>query len=121
MIANQTRGTVLATDVRWAITPWARFVGLIGQACLPRGAALVFPGERWVHTQLMRFPIDVVFYDRGGVVLSVTHALPPWRFSALRWRAAGAIELPAGTAQETETQAGDRLAIPERGSRWDRR
>ena len=114
MIFNQTRGTVLATDVRWAVSPWTRFFGLMGRDGLAPGAALVFPGEKWVHTQLMRFPIDVVFYDRDGVVLDVAHALRPWRFSAFRWRAAGAIELPAGAARETETRAGDRLEIPAR-------
>ena len=117
MIANQTRGTVLATDVRWATSPWARFRGLMGRPRFPPGEALVFPGEKWVHTQFVRFPIDVVYYDRDGTVLHVAHALPPWRLAPLSWRAAGAIELPVGTAQETETQVGDRLLLPQRGAR----
>jgi uncharacterized protein len=111
MIRNQTRGTVLATEVRWATNPWTRFMGLMGRASLPAGEALVFPGEKGVHTHFMRFPIDVVFYDRDRRVVDVTHALRPWRFSAIRWRATGLIELPAGTAEQTGTQAGDQLHL----------
>jgi uncharacterized membrane protein (UPF0127 family) len=44
----------------------------------------------------MRFPIDVAFYDRAGVIFGQEHALPPWRLSTYYWRASGAVELPAG-------------------------
>jgi uncharacterized membrane protein (UPF0127 family) len=111
MIRNETRGAVLATSVRWATTPWTRFLGLMGRAQLPVGEALVFPGEKGVHTHFMRFPIDVVFYDRDGVVVDIAHALRPWRFSAYRRNAAGVIELPAGMARTTHTAVGDRLTI----------
>jgi uncharacterized membrane protein (UPF0127 family) len=115
VISNVTRGTTLATDVRWATSPWARFIGLMGRAYFPVGEALVFPGERWIHTSFMRFPIDVVFYDPDSVVLGMSDTLRPWRVSAFSWKAAGAIELPAGTARETETHVGDRLVIPAQG------
>lgn len=111
MIRNQTRGTVLATTARHATNPWTRFWGLMGRARLPEGEALLFPGVKGVHTHFMRFPIDLVFYDRDQVVLDVTHALPPWRFSLYRRNAAGVIELPAGTARASQTQVGDRLNL----------
>ena len=111
MIRNETRGTVLATDERYATNPWARFLGLMGRSALPDGEALVFPGEKGVHTHFMRFPIDVVFYDRDQIVIEIAHALRPWRFSAYRRKAAGLIELPAGTAEQTATQVGDRLIL----------
>lgn len=111
MISNETRRTVLATDVRWATTPWSRLLGLMGRKRLASGAALIFPGERGVHTYFMRFPIDVVFFDREGVVVDVAHTLRPWRFSAYRRKASGVIELPAGTARATGTSMGDRLSL----------
>ncbi|HEU5315231.1 MAG TPA: DUF192 domain-containing protein [Chloroflexota bacterium] len=111
MIRNETRGALLATAERYARNPWTRFLGLMGRRNLPAGEALVFPGEKSVHTHFMRFPIDVVFYDRDGVVIEVAHALRPWRFSAIKWTAAGLIELPAGTARATSTQIGDRLNL----------
>ncbi|MGI8424758.1 MAG: DUF192 domain-containing protein [Chloroflexota bacterium] len=115
MISNQTRGTVLAGTVHWATSPLTRFYGLVGRAQLPQGEALVLVGEKGVHTHFMRFPIDVVFYDRDGVVVEVAHTLRPWRFSAFKTKAVGVIELPAGTVQATGTLAGDSLSIPPTG------
>ena len=110
MISNVTRGTTLATDVRWATNPWTRFLGLMGRRELQGGTALLLPGVKGVHTYFMRFAIDVVFYDHDGVVVDVAEALRPWRFSAYRRKAAGVVELPAATVRETGTAVGDRLA-----------
>jgi uncharacterized protein len=112
-VANQTRGMFLARSAETARTPWQQFSGLMGRQTLARGSGLVLPGTRGVHTHFMRFPIDVLFYDRAGVVLGVEHGLRPWRFSAYHLRARGAVELPAGTAHATGTVEGDALSISE--------
>jgi uncharacterized membrane protein (UPF0127 family) len=57
----------------------------------------------------MRFPIDVVFYDRDRAVVGIAHGLRPWRFSRYHLRATGAVELPAGAA--ADTRPGDVLSI----------
>jgi uncharacterized membrane protein (UPF0127 family) len=110
-VTNLSRGTVLADRAETARSPWAQFKGLMGRAELAQGTGLVFPGTRGVHTHFMRFPIDVVFFNRDGVVVGVEHAIRPWRFSAYHLSAKGAI--PAGTARATRTQPGDRLRIAE--------
>lgn len=112
-ISNRTRGTVLARSAETAKSPWKQFTGLMGKTGLPESGGLVFPGTRGVHTHFMRFPIDVVFYDRAQVVVAVEHSLRPWRFSAYHLRAKGAVELPAGTARATGTVPGDELVIAE--------
>ncbi len=56
---------------------------------------------------LMRFPIDAVFVDRAGRVVRVAERLKPWRTAVVARGAAEVIELPAGTAAATSTQAGD--------------
>ncbi|MBI4491263.1 MAG: DUF192 domain-containing protein [Chloroflexi bacterium] len=114
-ITNLTRGTVLAQRAETARNPWTQLVGLMGRAHLPPDSGLVLPATRGVHTHFMRFPIDVVFYDRNRVVLNVVHALRPWRFSPYHLRARGAVELPAGAARASGTQSGDVLAIQEEG------
>ena len=111
VITNLTRGTELASHADTARNPWTKLVGLMGRAGLPPGAGLIFPGEQGVHTHFMRFPIDIVFYDRDRVVLDVVERLRPWRFSPYRWRASGLIELPAGTVRATGTRPGDVLSI----------
>ena len=114
-VSNRTRGTTLAAEAEVARGPWRSFVGLMGRAGLPAGAGLVFLHTRGVHTHFMRFPIDVVFYDRNGVVVAISHALRPWRFSRYHLRASGAVELPAGAARASETRVGDSLEIAVRG------
>ena len=59
----------------------------------------------------MRFAIDAVFLDRDLRVLKVSHRLRPWVPMAGAVRAHAVLELPAGTAARTGTQAGDVLRI----------
>jgi len=59
----------------------------------------------------MRFAIDAVFVDRAGRVLRVAERLPPWRLATAAPGARDVLELPAGTAARTATQAGDELVF----------
>jgi uncharacterized membrane protein (UPF0127 family) len=59
----------------------------------------------------MRFSIDAVFVDRAGRVVRVADRLSPWRAAVIARGAAEVIELPAGVASETRTQAGDELVF----------
>jgi uncharacterized membrane protein (UPF0127 family) len=110
-IVNRTRGTVLAARAGVARSFGTRLLGLMGRPRFPPGTGLLFPGTPWVHTCFVGFPVDLVFYGEGGVVLAVTAALPPWRFSQFHVRARGVAELPAGTAQATGTLPGDVLGF----------
>jgi uncharacterized membrane protein (UPF0127 family) len=113
VVANTTRAVLLAENAETARGPRAQLVGLMGRARLAPGEGLVLPRTRGVHTHFMRFPIDVVFYDRGNVVVHVSHGLRPWRLSRYLLRAAGAVELPEGTARRTGTARGDVLRFSE--------
>ncbi|MGI8424399.1 MAG: DUF192 domain-containing protein [Chloroflexota bacterium] len=110
-VRNVTRGTVLAREALVAETLRSRLVGLIGRAELSTGAGLVLPHTPWVHTALMSFPIDVVFYSHGGYVQLVVEGLAPWRVSPICWRAYAALELPASTVHTSGTRDGDLLRI----------
>jgi uncharacterized membrane protein (UPF0127 family) len=48
--------------------------------------------------------------DKGRKVRKVRHAVPPWRLS-ICLTAHSILELPAGTARQTGTVAGDFLVI----------
>jgi uncharacterized membrane protein (UPF0127 family) len=58
----------------------------------------------------MKFPIDLVYMDKNRRVRKVRHAVPPWRLS-MCLPAHSILELPAGTAKQTGTMAGDVLVI----------
>ena len=110
-IVNHTRGTAVAGDAGVARSFWRRLRGLIGERELPEGHGLVFPRNGSVHTFWMRFPIDVLFADREGVVVGLREAMPPNRPYAGARRAYWTIELPAGTIRRTGSRHGDRLVF----------
>jgi uncharacterized protein len=59
----------------------------------------------------MRFPIDVLFVDRGGRVLRAVPDLRPWVPVVAARGAREVVELRAGTIAESGTQAGDDLVF----------
>lgn len=108
---NATRGTVLATRCAVAATFWSRGIGLLGRDGLAEGEALLIPGTATITMLFMRFAIDAVFIDRAGRVIRIAPRLAPWTPASSAFRANAVLELPAGTAERTATQAGDVLTI----------
>ncbi|HYH49486.1 MAG TPA: DUF192 domain-containing protein [Acidimicrobiia bacterium] len=74
--------------------------------------ALVLRPCRQIHTLGMRFPIDVAFCDRDGVVLR-TVTVPPWRITRVMWRAGFAVEAPAGSFDRWQLRPGDTVEVTE--------
>ena len=112
-IINESRGTVLADRAVVARSFWARLRGLMGRRELPAGEALIFNRNNSIHTFWMRFPIDVIFTDREGVVVGMREAMPPHRPFAGARGAYRTVELPAGMIAQTQTARGDRLRFEE--------
>jgi hypothetical protein len=108
---NLTRGTTLVSAGRVARSFFARLRGLMGSAPLAPGEGLLIIPCSSVHTHFMRFPIDVLYVNARGEVVGIDPALTPWRFGHFYRRVRFVIELPAGTAQSTATQVGDRLDV----------
>jgi uncharacterized protein len=113
---NETRGTVLATDVERAHSFWARFMGLMGRASLAPGSALWLPGNG-IHMFFMRFPIDAVFLGRSAPdgtrrVMSTHLAVRPWvGMVPLVRGASGVLELPVGAIDASATAPGDSIRL----------
>lgn len=109
-VRNQTRNTVLAATAQVADTSATRRTGLLKHTHLDPGDGLWIKPCESVHTFFMKFAIDLVYLDRKLKVRKVRHAVPPWRLSACL-TAHSILELPAGTAKQTGTEAGDELVI----------
>jgi uncharacterized membrane protein (UPF0127 family) len=107
---NQSKGTVVAPRVRVASSLLARSIGLLGKSALPADEGLWLTPCTSIHTFFMRFPIDVLFIDGEGTARSKA-TLKPWRISRWERRAAGALELPAGTLARTQTEPGDKISL----------
>jgi len=110
-IVNETRGTVVAQDVRVADGVWSRFWGLMGRRGLPEGGGLLLRPSSSIHTAFMRFPIDVVFVDRELRVVKVVPEMKPFRVAVALGGAHSALELNAGAAARAQVEADDHLAL----------
>ncbi|MFH1057837.1 MAG: DUF192 domain-containing protein [Pseudomonadota bacterium] len=106
---NLSQARLVAGRVAPAHDLLPRIKGLLGRSGLDPDQGLWLAPCRQVHTLFMRFAIDVVFLDRRLRVVKVCRRLGPWRLSPLCWRAASALEMPAGAA--AAVREGDQLAF----------
>ena len=110
LVRNETRNTVVAESAEVADSSVTRRRGLLGRDRLATGEGLwIVPCEA-VHTFGMRFPIDVLYLDRKRNVRKIRRVLVPWRLS-MCLLAHSVLELPAGTADRTQTKPGDQLSF----------
>jgi uncharacterized membrane protein (UPF0127 family) len=103
-------GRVVCRRCDVADGPLTRMRGLLGRPQLAEGQGLLLKPAGSVHTFFMRYPIDVVFLDREGVVTRVVPALRPWRAAGSR-KARSVLELPAGAGAREHIAAGMRLVL----------
>ncbi len=106
-------GEVLAT-LEVADSFRARSRGLLGRDGV-EGALLLRPAKA-VHTIGMRFPIDVAYLDREGVVLRAV-TMRCWRMGRPVLRAAAVIEAEGGTFAHWGLVPGDRLEVRDAAER----
>jgi len=107
-VSNLTRNTLIASCMEVADSGSRRSKGLLGRERLAPGEGLwILPCEA-VHTFWMRFPIDLIYLDRGKHIKKLRSEVKPWRLSGCL-SAHSVLELPPGTIRETQTRAGDTL------------
>jgi uncharacterized membrane protein (UPF0127 family) len=87
----------------------ARLRGMLGRPAPRPGEGLLLTPCRSIHMYGMRFPLDVAFLDARGSVVASYPSLRPG--SRTRWHrlAVHALELPAGTLENSGTLVGDVL------------
>ena len=109
VIRNGRTGDVLASTAEDAKGPWKSFKGLMLKSSIPDGYGLVFRPAQGIHTNFMRFPIDLIYFDRENRVTKIRPAMVPWRWDFTR--AAGVIEMNPGSAAKANLQPGDPLVF----------
>ena len=109
-VINLTRNTVLAEAAEVANTSAKRRTGLLQHTRLPEGEGLWIAPCEAVHTFGMKFPIDVIYLNRKKKVLKIRSRMERRRISACL-TAHSVLELPAGMAERTSTEAGDQLSF----------
>ena len=107
---TERTGACVATIVEPAFDSATRRRGLLGRDGLEKGHALVIAPCNAIHTFRMRFPIDVLFVARDGVITKIVERLGAWRVAA-SFSAFAIVELRAGTLSDHDLNVGDRLAL----------
>lgn len=100
-----------ALDLRVAASFSARLRGLMLAPPLRRSEGLLLTRCASIHAAFMRYPIDLVYLNRAGIVTKCVAPLRPWRAS-IGDGAAHALELAAGAVDAMSIRPGDRLAHP---------
>ena len=101
---------MVATHCEVANSLLTRGFGLIPRSRLATGEGLLITKTGSITMFFMRFAIDAIFLDRSMRVLRVAEDLRPWVPAVGAPRGTDSVlELPAGTAARTGTQAGDEL------------
>ena len=91
----------------WANRMLTRMRGFLMRAAPGEGEGLLLSPCKGVHMYGMKFPLDVLFLDRKGRVVSYFADLRPGERTPLQRGAYHALELPAGTIRRSGTEVGD--------------
>ena len=111
-VRNERTGEVFGTEIEYARGIWGSFRGLMLRKSIPDGYGLVFRPARGIHTTFMRFPIDLIYFDKDDRVSRVRSAMKPWRFDFSS--AAGVIEMSPGWATHSDVRPGDQLRFEDK-------
>ncbi|MBL4952083.1 DUF192 domain-containing protein [Neobacillus sp. YIM B02564] len=82
--------------VPFANSFFSRFFGLMGKK-KETVQGMLFSRTNQIHLFFMKFPLDVYYLDKEGVVIDRDLAFPPWRVGKMRKKAKYTLEIPAGT------------------------
>jgi len=110
-VINLTKQTWLATKVRKADNFLTRLVGLLKRTHLGPEEALWLMPSRGIHTNGMKFPIDVIFLNKKNTVVGLMAGLAPFRISPVHFSGYSVLELPNGTIKKSHTEIGDQFEI----------
>ncbi len=103
-------GRVLLTDLRLANRFGSRLKGLTDVAELALNEGLLICPCWAIHTIGMRYPIDVAFLNREGLVVKTVASLGP-RQCAAALSATQVLELRAGSLAALRIRVKDRISL----------
>lgn len=110
-VRNESRDTLVLSQVVVARSFWRRWVGLVGRRRLPVGQGLWLPACRAVHTVGMLCSLDIMFLDSHLEVVALHREVQPWRPLLACYGADSVLEAPCGTIVQSQTLLGDKLSI----------
>jgi len=110
-VFNQTRQSFLSLNTVIADNPLARMRGLIGRSSNRSDSGVWVVPSQGVHTFGLFRPIDLVYLDSDRHVIRPIENVRPFTVAPIVRSAASILQLPGRTVSESQTQAGDTIAI----------
>ncbi len=107
-VVNQSKKTILATDLKLCNSVLDKFLGLLRKSN-PR--SLMFKTRLGMHTLLMKENIDILVLDKSNKVVKIGESIEPNQFFFWNPKYGLVLELPEGTIKQTKTEIGDVLVI----------
>ena len=97
--------------VRVAEDPWTRFIGLLATDPKRDSRGLWLTPCRSIHTLGMRYPLDILFLDRGLGVLKMDLQVKPFCPAVLCRNAHSVLEFFSGYWDSSLAKVGDQLEM----------
>jgi len=110
-ITNLTQEIQLNYKVTAAVRFFSRVIGLQHTSQIDSNTAFLIRPCTGIHTFGMKYPIDVIFVDKDGVVIKVCKDLRPNRITGLIPSAHGVLEFPNSVIGKNDILLGDHLKI----------
>lgn len=110
-LTNETKKTLVAENLIFARSLFARMKGLLGRKGLANSEAMWINPCNNIHTFFMKFSIDAVFVDRQLRVKKVKHDLKPGHIVWPVWGAHSVFEMSSGRARLSKIEEGDILNV----------
>ena len=111
MMLRSADGKCLIRQIQWIDDFIGRGLGLMGRRALAPGCGIALVPCRAIHTGLMRFRLDVFFFDRDCRVERCLFDLAPWRLAFGGARAWGVVEIASGWFPRDALKTGDKIVF----------
>jgi len=108
-VVNTRHNRELGARIELADSWFARLRGMLGRPAPVPGEGLLLTPCQSVHMYGMTFSLDVAFLDAEGAVVATYRSLSPGSRTRRHGNAVHALELPAGTLDDSGTVIGDIL------------
>lgn len=102
---------IIAHNAERATTFFTRLRGLMFRKTFGDADALYLSPCTSIHTYFMKFPIDILCLDDGGVVVDMVAAMPPSRILIPSKKTQAVLELPQGAIARTGVRVSSRIVF----------
>ena len=96
-------------EITIAKNMFSRMKGLMGKNTVEKG--LLLSPCNSIHTFFMKVPIDVLYLDKCGHIVSMNNPIIPWKVGKMIRHSKAVIELPSGTIKKSNIKLNQKVTF----------